>query len=197
MRQSFLIISTVITLGAIIPYLRDILRGTTKPNIVSWITWTMLTGIATAAELAEGAYVTAIFTAASTLETGMVVALGLRYGFVRYSRFDVICQLSAIFGIILWQLYDSALLAIAATIIIDFIGAMPTLRHSWQRPGEETWQTFALGSLGAAFAVLAISVYTPTSLAFPVYLTIINLVTAWIILTRSKTENRVHHRLLT
>ena len=136
MKTAFLIISTAVVLASVVPYLLDILRHKTKPNIVSWLTWTMLTGIATAAEIGAGEYVTAIFTGASTIETGLVVLLGLRYGFVKYARFDIVCQLAAIGGIILWQIFNSPEIALLATVAIDFVGALPTLRHGWQKPGE-------------------------------------------------------------
>ena len=77
MKTVFLVIATIITVSAVLPYLRDVLKGTTKPNIVSWITWTLITGIATAAEIAGHEYVTAIFTGAAMIETASVVAFGL------------------------------------------------------------------------------------------------------------------------
>src|SRR3954471_4047435 len=107
MKDLLLLLSGVITVAAVVPYLRDILRGTTRPNIVSWITWTLLTGIATAAEVAAGEYVAAIFTGSAVLETATIVFLGLRHGYVKYAKFDVICQIAAIAGIILWQLFNS------------------------------------------------------------------------------------------
>lgn len=186
MKTAFLVVSIGITLVSIIPYLRDILRHKTKPNIVSWITWTMLTGIATAAEINAAEYTTALFTAASTLETGLVVALGLRNGFVKYTRFDAVCQLSAIIGIILWQLFNSPQIAVLATLLIDFIGALPTIRHSWQKPGEETWQTFMLGSIASVFAVLALTNYGVVALSFPLYLSVINALTAATIFFRRR-----------
>lgn len=146
----------------------------------------MLTGIATAAEIGAGEYTTAIFTGAATLETAMVVALGIRHGFVKYTCFDVVCQLSAIVGIILWQLFNSPQLAVIATVTIDFIGALPTLRHSWQKPGEETWQTFMLGSVASAFGVLALTKYNLVALSFPLYLTVVNAITASVIVARRK-----------
>jgi hypothetical protein len=164
MKILFLVFATVITVGAVLPYVRDILKGTTKPNIVSWITWTMITGIATAAEIAGHQYVTAIFTAAAMLETASVVAFGLRYGYVKYTRFDVVCQIGAIVGLILWQLFNSPSIGVVASVIIDFIGVLPTVRHSWHRPNEETWSTFALSAVGGVFGVLALTSYNTTSL---------------------------------
>lgn len=184
MKTAFLIISTAVVLISVVPYLLDILRHKTKPNIVSWLTWTMLTGIATAAEIGAGEYVTAVFTGASTIETGLVVLLGLRYGFVKYARFDIVCQLAAVGGIILWRIFNSPEVALLATVTIDFIGALPTLRHGWQKPYEETWQTFLLGAVGACFSVLALHDFNVVSLTFPLYLTVMNALTTAIIMYR-------------
>ena len=64
MKTASLVLATVLTLISVLPYLRDIVKRVTKPNIVSWITWTLLTGIATAAEIAAHEYTAAIFTSA-------------------------------------------------------------------------------------------------------------------------------------
>jgi hypothetical protein len=179
-----LTVSIILTIVAILPYLRDILRGKTKPNLVSWITWSMLTGLATAAEIAAGEYTTAIFTGFATLETASVVFLGLRHGFVRYGRFDVFCQLSVVVGIVLWQIFDSPTLGVVAALVIDFIGALPTFRHSWQKPSEETWQTFAISSFASVFGLLALTQYNLVSVSFPLYLLVVNGALAIVIYAR-------------
>lgn len=186
MKIAFLVLATIVTLCSSLPYLRDILKGTTKPNIVSWITWTLLTGIATAAEIAAHEYVTAIFTGAAVVETGAVVVLGIRHGYVKYTTFDVICQISAIVGIVLWQLFNSPTIGVLASVTIDFIGALPTLRHSWVKPGEETWSAFALAGLGGALALFALNNYNWISLSYAMYIVIINIVMSLIIIGRAK-----------
>jgi hypothetical protein len=195
MKIFFLILATAITLVSVIPYLRDILKGTTKPNLVSWITWTLLTGIATAAQISAHEYVAAIFTGSATIETTAVVVFGLRHGFVKYSRFDVVCQLAAIVGIILWQIYNSPALAVIASVTIDFIGALPTIRHSWLKPHEETWSAFALAALGAVFGILALSTYNWVSLPYAVYIVGANLLIVSIIILRTRNmKNAVNLR---
>jgi len=88
-KDFLLLLSAIITIGAVIPYIRDILRGTTKPNIVSWITWTLLFVVATTAEIAAHEYRTAFFTLSVAVETGLVVILGLKYGYAKYTKFDL------------------------------------------------------------------------------------------------------------
>lgn len=186
MKTLFLVLATVITVLSVMPYLRDILKGTTKPNLVSWITWTLLTGIATAAEISAHEYVAATFTGAAVVETGLVVLLGLRRGYVKYTTFDAVCQIAAIVGIILWQLFNSPAIGVLAAVTIDFIGALPTFRHSWIKPGEETWQTFFFAGLGAVFGLLALETYNLVSLPYAVYLIAVNAIISAIIIGRRK-----------
>jgi hypothetical protein len=89
--------------------------------------------------------------------------------------FDVVCQISAIIGIILWQLFDSPTLGVLASVVIDLIGALPTVRHAWQKPGEETWQTFAVASVGGLFGLLALSTFNWITLPYATYILIANI----------------------
>lgn len=184
MKVVFLVLATVVTIGSVLPYVRDILRGITKPNIVSWTTWTLLTGIATAAEIAAHEYAAAVFTGAAAAETALVVVLGLRRGYVKYTGFDVICQIAAVAGIVLWQIFNSPVIGVVGAVMIDFVGALPTFRHSWLRPGEETWQTYMLAALGAAFAVAALTDYNWISLPYAVYIVLVNTALSVIIIHR-------------
>ncbi len=184
MKTLFLILAALVTIVSVLPYLRDILRGTTKPNIVSWITWTLLTSIATAAEIAAHEYVAAIFTGAAVIETGLVVIFGIRHGYVKYTSFDVVCQVAAIVGIILWQVFDSPTIGVVGAVAIDFVGALPTFRHSWIKPAEETWQTFAVSGFGGLLAILALETYNWVSLPYAVYIVGVNVVLSLIIIRR-------------
>lgn len=186
MKDILLIAAGLITIASVVPYIRDILKGETKPNIVSWLTWTILTGIATIAEFAAGEYRTAIFTSTAVVETSLIVILGLRYGYAKWSRFDTVCQIGALSGFFFWWLFNSPAAAVIATVTIDFIGALPTIRHSYISPHEETWPTFAMAGIGGALALFAITSYNWTSMTYAVYIVFINLLFTTLIITRSK-----------
>jgi hypothetical protein len=174
MKDILLVLSGLITVAAVVPYLRDIVRGKTRPNLVSWITWTLLTGLATAAIISTGDYRAAFFTGAAMLETALVVILGIKHGYVKYTRFDIICQIAAVVGLLLWQIFNTPFIAVFASVSIDLIGALPTFRHSWQKPGEETWVTYAWCAVGAILALFALETYSWTATLYPVYLVLVN-----------------------
>jgi hypothetical protein len=182
MKSIFLTASVVLTLLAVLPYVRDILQGRTKPNLTSWITWSLLTGVATIAEGSAGQTATAIYTGAACLETIAVVALGLRHGHVKYSSIDVICQVGALVGFLLWWLFDSPAAAVVAAVTIDFVGSLPTLRHAWGNPREETWITYALSAVGGLLAIFALTTYNWVSLPYVVYIVLINTTVAAVVI---------------
>lgn len=154
MQNILLIGASTITLASVIPYIRDILKGTTKPNIVSWVTWTLLTAIATAAEYSVHEYTVAIYTASAAVTTAMIVFLGFKYGYARYTSFDIICQISALIGFALWWIFNNPALAVIASVTIDLVAALPTIRHAWIDPSEETSLTYAMCSMGECWQFL-------------------------------------------
>lgn len=186
MKSFLLVLSLIVTIAAVIPYIRDILKGSTKPNIASWITWTLLFIVATIAEIAAHEYRTALFTASITIETALVVILGFKYGYAKYTKFDAACQIGALSGFLVWWLFNNPLAAVILVVVIDFIAALPTIEHSWFNPNEETWITFAFSGLGGFLALLAITSYNWTSLMYPVYIVLINILITTVILSRKQ-----------
>lgn len=174
MRNFLAVLAGVVAIISVVPYLVDIVKLRTKPNIVSWLTWTMLTAIATAATFAAGESRTAMLMLASTVCTVLVVILGLKYGIAKFTPFDAFCQLGALAALLLWLQLDSPTIAIVTVVVIDFIGTLPTLRHSWKQPAEETWQTFCIGALAAALTIISLESYSIDSLLYPLYLVVAN-----------------------
>jgi uncharacterized membrane protein len=87
---------------------------------------------------------------------------------------------------VLWLVFNSPALAVVATIAIDVVGALPTLKHSWQKPHEETAITFLGGCIGALCTILAATNWQITAIAYPVYLTVMNGAFALVIVARRK-----------
>lgn len=182
----FLTLSTICLVLGIIPYLRDVVRQKTKPRIVSWFNWGLLTGIATAAAIQDGQYPSAVLTLTSTIAVFLVVFLGLKHGDRKFEAFDILCQAGAIAGLLCWIIFNSPLFAILITVTIDFIACLPTLKHAWQKPHEETTVAFVGGVGGGIFSLLAIENPQFSGLVYPVYLTFINIVLVGTLVFRAK-----------
>ncbi len=190
MKELLAITGALIILFCTVPYIIDTVKGKTKPNIVTWSTWTLLIGIGAAALFASHQYRAAMLVTADTVATFAVVIVGLRYGIAKFDSFDLFCLIGAVVGLVLWLVFNSPMIAIVATLSIDFIGTIPTVRHSWQNPEEETYITFALGVLATLLTLLSLKAYPPSAWIYPAYLMFSNgLLWATIIIShRSKSR---------
>jgi len=174
MKDIFAYVGALIAIFCTLPYLVDIVRRKTKPNIVTWMTWSLLVGVGAAALFASNEFNAALLLVGDFVATFAVVIVGLKYGTVKLDRFDFFCMLGVVVGLILWIVFNSPLIAIIATISIDFIGTVPTVRHSYFHPEEETWITFLLGVIASIFTILSFHEYTITAWVYPVYLLLSN-----------------------
>lgn len=170
MKDLFAFLGAFIVLFCTLPYIIDVVKHKTRPNIITWIIWTVLVGIGAAALFASHDYNAAWLLIGDAIATFAVVIVGIRYGTAELDRFDIFCLIGAVVGLILWLLFSSPLIAIVATIAIDFIGTIPTVRHSYLHPEEETYLTFALGIIATIFTLLSLSNYTFSSWIYPAYL---------------------------
>jgi hypothetical protein len=175
MKEVFAILGAGLAVVSTLPYIVDTIRKRTKPNIVSWMTWTILTLVATAASLAAREPRTALLIGASSICTGAVVVAGLWHGIAKFSWFDGLCQAGAVGGLVLWLVFDSPTIGIIVPVAIDFVAMLPTLRHSWLKPGEETWQTFLIGVIAPVLTILSLAKFSVNSLLYPFYLFVANL----------------------
>ncbi len=181
-----LLIAGIIETSTAIPYIRDIRRKTTRPAIVSWFTWMLLSGVAAGASFSQGAMASAVLASALALECLAIVAFSIGKGHITYSRFDAFCQLGAFLGLILWYSTKDPIVAVIIFVVVDAIGALPTFRHAWRRPYEETMYTFSLSILANALALVAISDYTFEDTVVPAYLLLLNLLITAELLLRER-----------
>ena len=174
MRPVLVASSGVLALAATVPYLLDIVRGRTKPRLVSWLVWSVLLGIGSAAAFTTRQLPAGVLSLCDALACGLVVLVGYKHGDRALGRLDVACLLGAFLALGLWGLLNSAAVAAVVIVVTDFVGAIPTFRHSWLRPYEETWLAFVLSGLSGAVALLAANFAVLTAVVYPLYILMAN-----------------------
>ncbi len=169
-RVGLVVLSTLLSAASTVPYLIATARRQTRPRVVTWLTWALLTAVGGAASASVGDYPSAAFSFIGTVVTSAVVLAGLRYGDRALGRLDLVCVALVIVGFGLWLLLDVPGIAVGAACVIDFIGLVPTLAHAWRRPQEETAVTYALIAAGGGAATAAAwGTWTVTAVAYPLY----------------------------
>jgi hypothetical protein len=166
------VLGSVIAAAGTVPYIVETIRGNTRPRIVTWLTWAMLTGVAGAASLSAGQIGGAVFALLGAVATGSVVVTGLRYGDRSFTPLDIACLAGVLAGMVLWLTLHAPAFAVWAAILIDFVGLAPTVVHAWRAPAEETAKTFLCvggGGVIASAAIAAGGSVSVAALGYPLY----------------------------
>jgi len=187
------IVAGVIQVLAIIPYLRDVVRGSARPNIVSWSLWTLAVLISTVAQINAGASWSLIILITATVLNVSVVFVGaLGYGYKKFGWVEGICLFFSLFGILLWQITSNPVLAISFAVAADCIAYIPTIVKTYRDPHSETallwFVLFIVGSLGA----ISTTKIDAANLVFPIYYATINLL-LWILVVGGQKLSRAAH----
>lgn len=186
----FGIIAGIISLAAYPPYIRDMLKGTTKPERATWLIWTALSGIALAGQIGAHARWSLIMTLAQTLGVTVIFLLSLKLGIGGLHRRDVTSLIVAAVGLVLWALTNQPIIAILLVIVVDAAGAWLTVYKAYQDPGSETIVTWWLDAISNLLGVLAVGSLNITLLSYPAYLLLANgAVVAAIYLARFKSRH--------
>ena len=174
LRAALLAVGALLVLLSAYPYLLDVVQRRTRPRLFSWISWTLLGAIATVAAYVEGEYASATLTAAATLETGAIAVVGWRCGNRVFERLDAVCLGGVVLGLLLWNHYDSPLVGLSAALAIDVLAAVPTVRHAWCKPREETTIAYLMCAAAAACSLAAMPRLTLMGALYPLYLLAVN-----------------------
>jgi hypothetical protein len=157
-----------------IPYVRDTVRGSTRPHRGSWLIWGVLAIVACVAQLADGASWSAVMTGTQAVVTGAVFLLAIRYGEGGMSATDLCLIAVAGGGVIGWILIRQPIVALGCVIAADMIGVAMMTPKVRRDPHSETLATYALASVGGALATDAVGMLDLSLLAYPAYYCLAN-----------------------
>ena len=189
MRTLLSVLGSLIAVAGTVPYIIETIRGNTKPRIVTWLTWALLTGVAGAASMSAGQLGAAVFALLGTVATSSVVVAGLRYGDRSFTRLDLACLAGVLIGLVLWLSLDNPTFAISTAILINFVGLLPALVLAWKQPMAETASAFVcvgVGGLITSAAIASGGSFSVAALGYPLYAAVSMATVASIIVIRRK-----------
>lgn len=159
-----------ISLLSFVPYIYSIVKGHNKPNRASWLIWTFVGLILAWSYYVSGGDTKGWWVPISyVIGPFLVFIFSLKKGEDGWNRFDRVCLFSVALSLILWFIFNNALIAFLTNILIDFFGALPTLRKSFYRPWEENLSGWVFAFLGFSLNFFAIQDWTFTTLVYLIY----------------------------
>jgi hypothetical protein len=168
----FGIAAGVVQALSLLPYLRAIVRGTTRPNAVSFGVWTVLSVIDVVAMYAGAGrgwplVLPLVGTAGMTIIT--IFALS-GYGYSASSRLDMACLVIGLIGIALWQMTGEPALALALSIVASLAAAIPTIVKTYRAPHTEYAPAWLMVAAASVLSILSVTTYDFTNLAYAGYM---------------------------
>ena len=167
-----------------IPYVRDIVRGTTRPHRGTWLIWGTLAIVVFWSQRADGGSWSLIMAGSQAVLTSLVFFLSIRHGEGGMSASDAALIAMAGAGVLGWILADEPLVAIAGVIVADLIATVMMTPKTYRDPASETLATFAFASLGGALGAGAVGTPDLSLLAYPIYYCVCNAVISLLIYSR-------------
>ncbi len=172
------LLSAVLSLTGSLAYIRDIVRGRSKPNLVTWGLWAFAPLIATGAALSAHADPWAtvrIFVSGFAPLLVFFVGLLTPRSYWKLSKFDYVCGVLSLIALGAWLVANAPVASILLAAIADVFATLPTIIKAWKHPETETVYTYFVGLFTASIVIPAIPVWNIENSAFQVYLLIANI----------------------
>ena len=163
------LVATALVFIGYIPYLRDIVKGKTKPHVYSWFLWSFVTLIAFALQISGGAGTGAFVTLAAAVMCIAVIVLGfIHKSQVKIVWVDTLFLILAVVALLLWLVAKQPVLSAILTTLIDLLGFAPTVRKSWNNPHSETLSFYWLNTFRFGLALIALQNYSIITALYPI-----------------------------
>ncbi len=158
-------------------YIRDMFRGETKPNLVSWVLWMLPAIIGAYFEFKAGAGLSALPVLVGGLGPVMIVLICIfrRVGYWQINTFDLICGGISIFALILYIATHNLAISITFAILSDLLAFVPTFRKTWTNPESETGLMYIASMTSNIVGLLIIKNWIFSIYSFGGYLVLGNL----------------------
>lgn len=187
MKFTIAIIAAVLAIIGNVPYLIDVVKGRVKPHPYTWFIWTIVSCVVFFGQVAKGAGVGAIPTAASEIFTVIIFLFSLKYGFKGITKTDTALLIIAIAGLIPWILTNDPTWSVIIAVTIDLIGFIPTLRKTWNFPKTETPLLYGMNVLRHILMLFSLQAYNIATMLHSIVMITTNTLMTNFILFRKKT----------
>ena len=176
LHSNFIILGTLIGAAGSVAYLIDTVKGKVKPNRVSFLLWSIAPFIAFFAQIKQGVGLEALMT----FSTGFFPLTVFIASFVnkeaewKLTKFDLICGLLSVLGLILWLITKVGNVAIFFSIVADGLAAIPTIVKAYKYPETELAWPWIATVFGVILTLLTLTSFTFANSGFILYILVVN-----------------------
>jgi hypothetical protein len=186
--QNFIWLALTITVFGNFAYIRDTLKGKTKPNRVTFFLWGTAPLIAYFSQKTGGGGIQSIYTLILGILAFVILASSFidKRAYWAITKFDVACGIMSLVALILLISTGNALLALALSLIADLFAALPTIIKSYKHPKTETAIAYAVEIASSTIVLLTIHNWIFVNYIFAVYILFMNVLFTTLLITPRK-----------
>lgn len=178
------VVGIALSVYANFAYIRNTLKGVTKPNRVTWFMWALapLVGSIIAYYSGSDPWVTSrVFVAGSLPFLVFIFSFVNSQSYWKLTGFDITCGILSFAAFVLWVFTRQSDAAILLAIAADVFASVPTVIKAWKYPETETGITYVLFALSFIIIIPAIPVWNVQNASFQMYLLLINGLMAFLV----------------
>lgn len=186
MKETIAIIAALIAIVGNVPYLRDIINKRVKPHPYTWLVWSIVSCIIFFGQVAKGAGIGALPTAASEIFTIIIFFFSLQYGFRDIRKVDSVFLAISLLGLIPWLITKDPTLSVIIAVSVDLTAFAPTFRKTWERPETETPTLYSMNVLRHVLMLLSLRSYNIATTLHSIVMICANTLMTFLIFRRKK-----------
>lgn len=165
----FGIAAGILSFCAYLFYIVAIIKGTTKPNRATWFILALVGIITSVSYKFSGADNTIWVSVSHAIASSIIALLAIKYGVGGWEKTDMIAFAGAIISLVAWWYFSTPVIALVASLCIDFFGLLPTIKKSWHRPEQEDRLAWTTTQLSNALNFLALDSLAFAVVIYPLY----------------------------
>ncbi len=179
-------LAVIIQLCGVAYYIKGMVYGVTKPNLVSWVVWALAPFIAVWLQLKAGAglAVLPVFMAGFNPVLVILTAIIIKKGYWKITTFDLFCGLFSLLALLFWILTKNLSISVLFAILSDGLASLPTIKKAWLYPETETSMAYTAGLSANVIGLLIIKNWIFPVYFSGVYFIIINIIIIFAIYRR-------------
>lgn len=171
-------------------YIISILKGKTKPNLITWSIWTIATTTVFFAQIMNNAGPGCWGLGVSVLTCSFITIITvLKKITSSIKKIDILLLLTSIFAIFLWWFTSDPLYSVIILTTIDVLGYIPTIRKTYYNPHQENISTYNISSLRHLLSLISLHQFSLVNVIFQIGMVTANSILTIVYLTRKDKQS--------
>jgi len=182
----FLVLSGIFTFFSYFIYFRSIIKWESKPHVISWFIWGLISFVIFSIQIYDNAWIWAFNIWFVAFLCFLIAFISLKKWSTKINKSDYISLAFWVLSIILWIFSNNPFFSVILLILVDIFWFIPTILKSIKKPFEETEVAYFLAWEWYLMSIFAMENISFLTVWFVIETCFFNLFLASIIFFRKK-----------